>query len=64
MFGYPAMLDESVTKPVDVGSGLSNSWGHLTCGGTVANSEAFWAARSVKFLSFGLRQYIKSLGSG
>ena len=41
--------------------GVAHSWGHLTCGGTVANSEAFWAARSVKYLSFGLNQYVKSL---
>jgi glutamate/tyrosine decarboxylase-like PLP-dependent enzyme len=24
------------------------SWGHITCGGTVANMEALWAARNVK----------------
>ena len=25
------------------------SWGHITCGGTVANIEAMWAARNLKF---------------
>ena len=25
------------------------AWGHITCGGTVANIEAMWAARNLKF---------------
>lgn len=56
MFKYPPML-----TGLSGATGISNSWGHLTCGGTVANSEAFWAARSVKYLAFGLKKYVQSL---
>lgn len=30
----------------------TNSWAHLTGGGTIANLEALWIARSVKYLPF------------
>jgi len=30
-------------------------WGHITCDGTVANIEAVWAARNLKFYSLALR---------
>jgi len=31
------------------------SWGHITCGGTIANLEAVWAARNLKFYPLSLR---------
>lgn len=31
-------------------------WGHLTCDGTIANMEAMWAARNLKFYPFALRE--------
>lgn len=31
------------------------SWGHLTSGGTVANFEAIWVARNVKYLPLAIR---------
>ncbi|KAF5326606.1 hypothetical protein D9611_000881 [Ephemerocybe angulata] len=31
------------------------SWGHLTCDGTVANIEAIWTARNLKFYPLALR---------
>ena len=49
MFDYPTMLDEDTTVP--------HSWGHLTCGGTVANIESEWAARNCRFLTLSLRKY-------
>ena len=30
-------------------------WGHITCGGTVANLEALWAARNLKFYPIAIR---------
>ena len=55
MFRYPSFLSEGKDpeKP--------HSWGHLTCGGTIANSEAMWAARNCRFLPLTLRLYVKSL---
>jgi glutamate/tyrosine decarboxylase-like PLP-dependent enzyme len=29
------------------------AWGHITCGGTVANCESVWAARNAKYLGIG-----------
>ncbi|PHH66022.1 hypothetical protein CDD81_547 [Ophiocordyceps australis] len=34
--------------------GPSGAWGHLTCGGSVANLESMWAARSLKFYPLSL----------
>jgi len=34
-----------------IGYDPSRSWGHLTSGGTVANFEALWLARSVRYLA-------------
>lgn len=38
------------------------AWAHLTSGGTVANLEALWVTRSVKYLPFALRQARSRLG--
>ncbi len=38
-----------------VGYDPERHWGHLTSGGTVANFEALWVARSVKYLPLALR---------
>ncbi len=35
------------------------SWGHLTNGGTIANIEALWAARNLKFFPFSIRQALE-----
>lgn len=58
MFKYPKMLTS-----LQGSSETTASWGHLTCGGTIANSEAFWAARSAKYLPFGLKKYVQSLSA-
>jgi len=39
-------------------------WSHLTGGGTVANIEALWVARSVKYLPFLVRDVRAALGLG
>ncbi len=35
----------------------ASSWAHLTSGGTIANIEALWIARSVKYLPFALAEW-------
>lgn len=40
------------------------AWGHLTSGGTVANFEALWIARGVRYLPVGLALAARELGVG
>jgi glutamate/tyrosine decarboxylase-like PLP-dependent enzyme len=39
-------------------------WGHLTSGGTVANYEALWVARNVKYLPVAVRWTAEEMGIG
>jgi glutamate/tyrosine decarboxylase-like PLP-dependent enzyme len=39
-----------------------DSWAHLTSGGTVANLEALWVARTVRYLPFILRDMRREVG--
>ncbi len=39
-----------------------NAWAHLCSGGTTSNIEALWAARSVKYLPFMVRDARRELG--
>ena len=57
MFDLPEMLDGT-----GEGNDKPHSWGHLTCGGTVANMESLWAARNCRFLTLSIRKWIESLG--
>ncbi|MBZ0102494.1 MAG: hypothetical protein K8I65_10075 [Thermoanaerobaculia bacterium] len=41
-----------------------SAWGHLTSGGTIANFEAFWVARNVKYLPVALSGAADELGLG
>jgi glutamate/tyrosine decarboxylase-like PLP-dependent enzyme len=41
----------------------TTAWGHLTSGGTVANFEAFWIARNVKYLPVALSGAVDELGA-
>jgi glutamate/tyrosine decarboxylase-like PLP-dependent enzyme len=36
-------------------------WGHITCDGSVANIEALWAARNVKFFAVALRAALREV---
>jgi glutamate/tyrosine decarboxylase-like PLP-dependent enzyme len=42
-------------------AGGITAWGHITSGGTVANIEALWAARSLKFAGVALRAAIREV---
>ena len=45
-----------------IGYDPSRSWGHLTSGGTVANFEALWLARSVRYLPVAVAGAAAELG--
>lgn len=40
-----------------------NSWGHITADGSIANLEAMWAARNMKFYPFALKKVLQAGGS-
>ncbi|MGK3987015.1 pyridoxal-dependent decarboxylase [Sorangium sp. So ce136] len=54
MLGYTVpeegAADETAIRP----------WGHITCGGTVANIEAIWSSRNLKFYPLSLRDALQS----
>lgn len=58
MLGYP--VQEGDAKKDE--KGVIRPWGHVTCGGTVANIEAVWSARNLKFYPLSLREALKAEG--
>jgi glutamate/tyrosine decarboxylase-like PLP-dependent enzyme len=54
MLGFPRM-DKELLKS----DPAKSSWGHLTSGGTVANIEALWTARNVKFYPLGIGLFLR-----
>ncbi|KAL2157887.1 hypothetical protein VTH06DRAFT_4940 [Thermothelomyces fergusii] len=50
------MLGYAGPNPTD---GRPASWGHITCGGSVANLEAIWSTRNLKFYPFSLKWAIE-----
>ncbi len=56
MLGYFVPAEGAAPKP-----GKPLPWGHITSGGTVANVEALWAARNLKFAAVSLRQAIREV---
>ena len=56
MLGYRVPSDGKEPAPGQVAP-----WGHITSGGTVANIEALWAARNLKFAAVGLRAAIRAV---
>jgi glutamate/tyrosine decarboxylase-like PLP-dependent enzyme len=54
------MLGYAVPGPgEDTGAAL-RPWGHITCDGTVANIEAIWACRNLKYYPLAFREALKS----
>ena len=47
----------------DSSAGTVQSWGHITCDGSIANGEAMWAARNLKFLPVALAAAISNESS-
>ncbi len=56
MLGYKVPQDGQTLAP-----GERVPWGHITSGGTVANIEALWAARNLKFSAIAIRQAIREI---
>ena len=56
MLGYPVPESGQAGSP----AGLA-PWGHITSGGTVANIEALWAARNLKFAAVAARAAIREV---
>lgn len=55
MLGYYVPERDPETREYrNVDPGKTVSWGHITCDGSVANMEALWAARNLKYLPLGL----------
>lgn len=54
MLGYPIPSDEEVDQ------GALRPWGHITCDGSVANLEAMWAARNLKYYAISVAEALKN----
>ncbi|EXJ65233.1 hypothetical protein A1O7_01574 [Cladophialophora yegresii CBS 114405] len=62
MLGFNTIVSGKVVGPS--GQTLNSKtepagWGHITCGGSVANLESIWAARNLKFYPLSLRLAIE-----
>ena len=55
MMGYELPTEEAVRE-----KGAIQPWGHITCDGTVANIEALWAARNLKFYALSMREALRA----
>lgn len=53
------MLGYAIPEEREVESGAIRPWGHVTCDGTVANIEAIWSARNLKFFPISLRAALR-----
>ena len=57
MLGYAVPDGPAAASP----AGAPVPWGHITSGGTVANIEALWAARNLKYAGVALRAAIREV---
>ncbi|CAG7948880.1 unnamed protein product [Penicillium nalgiovense] len=55
LFGYRT---PHTPDPTGARKGEPESWGHITCDGTVANLESIWVARNLKYYPLALSQAI------
>lgn len=61
MLGYhvPKRKEDGTYEEADPGKKIA--WGHITCDGSVANTEALWAARNLKFIPVGLSAALRNI---
>jgi hypothetical protein len=57
------MLGYSIPDEAQITKGAIRPWGHITCGGTVANIEAIWSARNLKFYPLALQAALQNESS-
>ena len=55
-----SMLGYSIPDEAAIAKGAIRPWGHITCGGTIANIEAIWSARNLKLYPIALREALKA----
>jgi glutamate/tyrosine decarboxylase-like PLP-dependent enzyme len=53
------MLGYTIPDEAAIEKGAIRPWGHITCDGTVANIEAIWSARNLKFYPLALQAALK-----
>jgi glutamate/tyrosine decarboxylase-like PLP-dependent enzyme len=53
------MLGYTIPDEAEIEKGAIRPWGHITCDGTVANIEALWSARNLKFYPLALQVALK-----
>ncbi|MFN6514409.1 MAG: pyridoxal phosphate-dependent decarboxylase family protein [Nostoc sp. CreGUA01] len=56
MLGYHVPPEDNETDKL-------RAWGHITCGGTVANIEAIWSARNLKFYPISIKEALLNDGN-
>ena len=49
------MLGYNINQKDDI-----HAWGHITCGGSIANIEALWASRNIKYVPLAVRSALES----
>jgi glutamate/tyrosine decarboxylase-like PLP-dependent enzyme len=54
------MLGYKIPDEAEIEKGAIRPWGHITCDGTVANIEAIWSARNLKFYPIALKAAIQN----
>ncbi|WP_052444663.1 pyridoxal-dependent decarboxylase [Flammeovirga sp. OC4] len=61
MLGYNTQpINTNKTSKSDVNTNKIVSWGHITCDGSVANTEGLWMARNVKFYALAVALAIQN----
>jgi glutamate/tyrosine decarboxylase-like PLP-dependent enzyme len=53
------MLGYAIPDEAGIAKGALRPWGHITCGGTVANIEAMWVARNLKLYPVALQAAVR-----
>ncbi len=66
--GSPATTELEIEAGKDLAKMLGydekKGWGHITCGGTIANYEGFWMARNTKSIPYAISKVMPELVKG
>lgn len=61
MLGYYVPKRKADGTYEDAPADKTIAWGHITCDGSVANAEAVWAARNLKFIPIGIAAALRNV---